>query len=310
MNSISTKLNILISLVAILILPNLVPAQETKSFETVDSVELHYSTFGNGSPVLLLTGGPGYSSIGLKSVAAEIGKTHQAILLDQRGTGKSVLDKATPQSLNIKRAVEDIEELRKHEKLDKLTIFGHSWGGLLAMFYASEYPTRIENLILVGAGGVTPESFKYLEANVRSRLSPTDLDAIKFWSEPLRVSKNPERAAYERNRAAFPAYVFDRKNALLLIEETTPETFRYESHILLLTDLFKSQYDLRPKLKNLQNSVLVLQGRQDVIGETTAYQIHETFPNSNLVFIEQSGHFPWIEQKDKFYKEVKDFLNK
>lgn len=176
------------------------------------------------------------------------------------------------------------------------------------MAYASEHPQNVEKLILIGAGGVSADSFRYLEANIRSRLLPSDLEAIAFWSDPKRISANPDRADYELFRAAAPAYVFERKDALKIIEQTTPDTMSRKVRELMIMDLFRSNYDLRPKLKDFKQPVLILQGRQDVIGESTAYQIHQTLPNSELKFIEQSGHFPWIEQTDNFFIAVKDFL--
>src|SRR6476660_614183 len=54
-------------------------------------VTLHYQTMGRGEPVLILSGGPGAPSTYLEPVYEDVARHARAILLDQRGTGRSVL---------------------------------------------------------------------------------------------------------------------------------------------------------------------------------------------------------------------------
>ncbi len=75
---------------------------------------LFYHVYGKGKPVVILTGGPGISYQQQEEVAIEVGKRHQAILLEQRGTGRSmptVLDKET---VNLNTAVSDLNLLLDH----------------------------------------------------------------------------------------------------------------------------------------------------------------------------------------------------
>jgi len=51
--------------------------------------------------------------------------------------------------------VADLEALRGHWQLDRLTVVGYSWGGLLALLYALEHPDRIARLALVSSAPVT-----------------------------------------------------------------------------------------------------------------------------------------------------------
>ncbi len=63
-------------------------------------------------------------------------------------------------------------------------------------------------------------------------------------------------------------------------------------------------------MKSFSRSTLIIQGRQDPMPETVAIEIHETIQNSQLVFIDECGHFPWIEQPKDFYRAVRSLLEK
>ena len=77
---------------------------------------------------------------------------------------------------------------------------------------------------------------------------------------------------------------------------------------LVWKDLNKG-YDLRNSLKAFKGPVLIAQGRQDPIGEAIPFQIKESLPQAQMVFIEKSGHYPWLEQEEKFYQILHSFLS-
>ena len=269
---------------------------------------LHYSVSGRGRPILLLSGGPGFSGDYLLPVAHELSKVCRSILPDQRGTGKSRQSEPDTSTINLQTAVDDIETLRKHLKIEELIIFGHSWGGVLAMSYTAAYPARAEALMLVGSGGPNDYPDRSVGARIRARLLPSDLDALAYWTESAHTAANPEQAANEHFRAALPAYVFDRRSAPKIIETMGQMAFNPKVYQLMAQDLDRIKYDLRPALKDYKQPVLIVQGREDVVGESTARRINQTLSNSRLEFIEECGHFPWVEQPRQFFAIVERFL--
>ena len=100
---------------------------------------------GNGSPLVLLHGGPGYSSFYLKPLE-ELGNTRQVIRYDQLGSGKSDVIQDTS-LFTINHYVEELESLRSHLKIDTWNILGHSWGTIMAFEYYRKYPDRVSSLI-------------------------------------------------------------------------------------------------------------------------------------------------------------------
>jgi proline iminopeptidase len=92
-------------------------------------------------------GGPGNSLNSILPDLEPLAKNRTVIYYDQRGGGRSDLIK-DDKKLSIQKHVEDLETVRQFFKLDKMTLLGNSWGGLLIAYYAVAHPDRVERLIL------------------------------------------------------------------------------------------------------------------------------------------------------------------
>src|SRR5688572_9214459 len=151
------------------------------SAQKMDSIKyehgyLYFHEYGKGEPIILLTGGPGAGHLQLEEVAINLGKTHRSILLEQRGTGRSMPKPYNASTINIKAAMSDLNLLLDHLKLQHANLLGHSWGSMLAMNYAATYPARIKSLILISSGPykLDPTLSQIYAANREARLSPDE----------------------------------------------------------------------------------------------------------------------------------------
>ncbi len=287
------------------------PAPDATTAGTVPAqdVLLHYTVHGQGAPVLLLAGGPGMSGDYMLPIAERLGD-YRTIVLDQRGTGRSTMARLEPATMTLALAVDDVERLRVHLGLETWTVLGHSWGGVLAMAYAARYPERVTALVLTGSGGPMTDYFGYLPANVQSRLSTDEERRMAYWSGPERIAADPQQAGYEHFRAMARSYVCLEKNVALVLGAVEPEFFNHRTTTLMQLDLVNTDYDLRHALAALSAPVLVVQGRQDIVGETTAYALRDAFPDAALQWIERCGHFCWIERPQQFFRAVRGFLER
>jgi proline iminopeptidase len=270
-------------------------------------VKIHYTILGDGKPLLLLSGGLGWSSDYLFPVAQGLSKFFRCILIDQRGTGKSVVQTYDTTSITLSTTIDDIEFLRKCFGYEQWYVLGHSVGGLLASTYASNYPGSVSALILVETVGFSTNLWQYYDDNTWCRLLPSDREVVFYWQDSAIVSKDPRRANVEFEKAVLPAYFFDRKKSLFFREQMRTEDFNLDVWKLIWRDM--SKIDVSKKSRNYKNPVLVLQGRQDQIGESIPLIVSETYPNSKLVFIERCGHYPWLEQPKFFFDIVRTFLS-
>lgn len=276
-----------------------------------DGVALAYSEHGRGAlaPVLLLAGGPGTDGSYLEPIAEELAGSRRVVLLHQRGTTKSPLKTIGAGTVSISVFVEDIEALRNHLGIDRWVILGHSWGGVLAMAYAHEHPDRVRGLVLVGSGGPSPAWLRYYGDNVQARLSIYERRLASFWIEPVRFMADPHRALLEYMRATAPAMVFDPETVIPLLEDGFKEgAFNAALNLAMAPHL--AAYDCREGLAALTAPALVVQGRQDPVGESTAYEIERAIPNASVYFLERCGHWPFVEQREEFFRVVHEFLER
>jgi proline iminopeptidase len=262
-----------------------------------DGFDLHYQTMGKGSPIILLSGGPGFKVDYMMPVAEKLADAFTCVLLEQRGTGRSRPAKFDPASMTLRNVVEDLEALRVHLKLDTLTLVGHSWGGMLAMAYAAAHPDRVGRLLLIGPGGMDPQFQMYFGPNIDMRLWPPDKEARA-------AAKTPAQNV----RAITPAYFFDREKALAFAKAMPEDALHGDVSPALWPDLAKND-NVRDAMKKLDRPTLIVQGRQDPIGESTAYEIHLAIQGSSLQLLNRCGHFPWIEQPEPFFKAAREFLS-
>ena len=124
------------------------------------------------------------NSNGFEAMAKTLSKNHQTIIYDQRGTGKSPLPALNASTVSMKLMADDIESLRKHLKIEKWTILGHSFGGMLASYYATLYPESIKKLILSSSGGL---DLKLLSGGslIESHLSSIEKDSLRYWNDKI-----------------------------------------------------------------------------------------------------------------------------
>ena len=269
-----------------------------ESFKSHDGTVLHYDVVGKGAPVLLLSGGPGFSPDYLQPIAAKLGDKYRFILLHQRGTGKST-DGA---NLQLPKLVNDIEALRKELGVEKLVIAGHSFGGILSMMYAREFPDRVSALALIDSGGPTLKSVVKFNQNLESRFTDDEKKRIAEWT--ARSKDEHAKAVLEITKAKTPAYFADRAKAQSLIEGLNEDSFRDTVFWAIVPQMMG--LDIRAGLEKVKAPVIVIHGAQDPL--ESAQEVHETFPGSRLAMIDKAGHFPWLEQPDEFYKLLGGFL--
>jgi proline iminopeptidase len=272
------------------------------------NAKIHYAIVGQGKPMLMLVGGPGFSYDYLIPVALELSKNFKCILIDARGEGKSVVPIYDSTNVNIALTMGDFEYLRRSLGIDNWIVFGHSVGGMLASIYAVYFPKSVSGLILVGSGGLNSDLWQYYGDNIGCRLLPSDKERTAYWSDSSIYANNPAKAEIEVLKAIGPAFFYDRKNSLLVTEKFDYKTYSPDASRLISADQLK--YDVTERSKSFEKPVLVIQGRQDQVGESIPQILSRTYPNSKLVFINKCGHFPWIEQPKEFYDSILSYFHK
>lgn len=282
---------------------------QTQGYSTnTDGSKTFYKIIGKGEPLLIINGGPGMNSNGFEAMAKKLGEKYQAILYDQRGTGKSVLKELNSETINMKLMAEDIETLRKHLKIEKWSILGHSFGGIMAAHYATIYPKTISKIIFSASGGIDLGLTEYASANINSKLSQIERDSLSYYNAKIANGDTSKKTLLGRGRALAPAYLYDKKNIPVLAERLTQGNSAI--NVLIWEDLEKIKFDCKPKLKNFTQPVLIIQGKQDIIKPETAEIAHSVLKNSKVIYLDHCGHYGWLDVEEEYHNAIFDFLKK
>src|SRR5260370_2561905 len=135
----------------------------------VNGVRLYTRRVGDGTPVVVLHGGPGAHHDYLLPQYDRLPQGRALVYYDQRGGGRSPVPRET--LVGWREHVADLEALRRGWGLSRVTLLGYSWGGLLALLYALEHPERIEQLALVSTAPVTAAWQEEFERRFAARMA-------------------------------------------------------------------------------------------------------------------------------------------
>ena len=252
--------------------------------------------------------GPGYAPDYLGPVRDRLSRSFQTVLIHLRGTGRTVIEELSAETMSMDLVLGDIEAVRQDMGLHEVSLMGNSFGGIISMSYAVRHPERVAKLVLAGSGGPSMRFTGDFRSNIRSRLSPWEIDVLDYWSRPEKLQTMPARSNHEMIRVTLPAYFYDRRNAFEMMETLSDGSYNHRVSDLLWSELAQGSYDITDQLASVDAPTLVIMGSQDIVGETTGYEIERAIPNAALVFLGECGHFPWIEQPKEFFRNVMSFL--
>lgn len=295
--------------IATLLLPLVaVAAFAAENGRTIDvpSGTLYYEAVGGGSatPLLMINGGPGFDHPYLHwgdDVWNALAKTRTVVFYDQRGTGKSELKAG--QTSKLADLLGDIETLRKHLGYERWDVFGHSWGGLLAMAYTARYPERVRKVVICDSAAPKWSDTEFLFAQVFPDINDR-YDSFAF-ADALGDRAATDAQLREYYRMLF--YSPEKRDEFLA--RATTDSYRPAINAEVSADL--ARFDLNPELSRFRMPALVITGRFDMnVSPRTAWRIHKAIPGAELVIFERSGHLPWYEEPARFLSVMETFLGK
>ncbi len=276
-----------------------------------DSPQLYIREFGSGQDtIIMLHGGWGGDHSGLLDGVNDLEKKYHFILYDQRGSLRSPF----PDSLiSFNAHIQDLELLRKELGLNKMNIVAHSMGATLASAYATKYPQRIKQLILLAPA--------YLKNPIP--IEDKDLQQQAY----LKHQKFMERPGVKKELSK---YNLDRTMPALSSREETSK-FRisfanrmlydiikwpqimggralYKGHVYELTSKTypKEGWDYLQEFKKASYPVSIIIGDHDFLDfeNQLIEKWVKSVPSVKLRIIENAGHMLWLDQPEIFLKEL------
>jgi proline iminopeptidase len=267
----------------------------------VRGVELFVRRVGQGSPAVVLHGGPGAHHDYLLPGFDALADGRELIYYDQRGGGRSPV--ARDVAVGWTEHVADLEALRTTWGLERLTLAGYSWGGLLALLYAVSHPGRVGRLALVSPAPAWRAAREQFEgAFARRNLDPAFQEARRQLRESGLRERDP--AAFQQRifELSVAPYFFDPERA----RELTP--FRVTGRTQQEVWQSLGDFDLRPRLPELRGiPALVLHGEADPI-PIEAARTAAGLIGAEFHALSHCGHVPYVEAFDAFRTLVGGFL--
>jgi len=294
---------------ALLLFSTTLPGQtvpHTKGVVHTEQVDLGYETFGTRGtalPVIAVNGGPGLSHAYMvqNDLWERVAKNRLVVFYDQRGIGSSKrLQPGASQSMDAQ--VADLEAVRQTLGLDKVTLVGDSYGGLLSMAYAAAHPEHVARLVLSDSPGPSWKNIVHLLPQV----FPDVEEEGAREEQKLGRSTDAAARASLRNHFRMIFYSPEKRDAYM----SHMGDLGFEPAVGEAVAKATANLDLAPKLSGFQFPVLVISGRYDMnVAPLTAWQLAHDIPGAKLVFFEQSGHLPSYEEPERYLKVLEDFLN-
>jgi proline iminopeptidase len=267
----------------------------------VRGVELFVRRVGQGSPAVVLHGGPGAHHDYLLPGFDALADKRELIYYDQRGGGRSPV--ARDVAVGWTEHVADLEALRTTWGLERLTLAGYSWGGLLALLYAVAHPGRVGRLALISPAPAWRAAREQFEgAFARRNLNPAFQEARRQLRESGLRERDP--AAFQQRifELSVAPYFFDPERA----RELTP--FRVTGRTQQEVWQSLGDFDLRPRLPELRGiPALLLHGEEDPI-PIEAARTAAGLIGAEFHALSHCGHVPYVEAFEAFRTLVGGFL--
>jgi proline iminopeptidase len=274
---------------------------------TLNGVQIHYTVQGSGPVMIAHSGGPGMDARGWDDFA-KIDDFLTILMMHPRGSGLS--GSAEGDAYLLPDYASDVEALRIHLGLDKPIIMGWSHGGMVAMQFAFTYQDSLSKLILVDTSAYFGEFLSDIEAAVQEFKNELWFEksfaALKAeWAGEYKTDEDMARLWVDEMKFYFKQFdvraeAYHERTKDLPVRIPPLKTFN---------DKEAATMDLRPHLKKIEVPTLVIVGRHDFITNVAmAEEIVKHIPNAQLEIFEDSGHFALVEEPEKFYRVIKEFI--
>jgi proline iminopeptidase len=282
-------------------------------FAKIRDTELYFDVEGSAlvvdgprmrqKPVAFLVhGGPGADHTGFKPTFGGLSDRLQLVYFDHRGQGRSA--RGPRSSYTLDNNVADMEALRAYLGLEQIVVIGGSYGGMVAQAYASRYPDRVSQLILlvtVAHGGFLPLAQARL-----AEIGTAEQRAIAeyLWAGTFR--DDDHLAEYFRVLA--PLYS-------LRLAELGPEEVPSNRAILSADAIneafggFLRTFDLRSELPRITAPTLIIAGRQDwICPPEFSLEIADLIPQAEIYILENCGHSVRVDQPELLLSRIESWM--
>jgi len=250
---------------------------------------VHYEYHGRGRPVLLLHGWLGSWRL-WRNTLDVLGSEFKTYALDFFGFGES-FDRG--QDFSVNNFVESVNQFMDRLGIVKAPLIGHSMGGTVSLAASLRYPEKVVKTCVIGS------PIQGNSLNLLLKFSGYKGFASIVWTTPFLLK------LFIRGYA----YWISNKGATLskmMVEDMSKVTANsYFQSIGTLRDT-----DLSDQVGALKMPVMGIYGKRDRIVNPNQHKVLKQYlPSARVEYLKGSGHFPMVDEPDKFHDIILDFLH-
>jgi esterase len=252
-------------------------------------MKLNYKKSGQGNPLIILHGLFG-SADNWFSIARELEQYFTLYLVDQRNHG----DSPHSNEWNYELMASDIKELMDDEGISNAYLMGHSMGGKTVMKFTTMYPTYVAKLIVAD---IAPRYYPVHHGSILEGLNAIPLSTLK------------SRKEADDTLSEYIHAIGVRQFLLKSLGRDDSGKFIWKINLPVITEQIEIVGEAITSESPITVPTLFMGGaKSDYILDSDKKEIAEMFPNSNLIFIKDAGHWLHAEQPKAVIDSVKAFL--
>lgn len=292
-----------------------------EGFVDAHGVMIYYMTVGRGAPLMILHGGPGASHDYFLPYLLPLARHNELVFIDERGSGRS--QKLSDLSgYTVENMVEDAEDVRQALGLGKITLLGHSAGGVLAQAYALKYQKNLTHLILCS----TFPSTKQMNAVLAKEKASTPPDVQEKLDAMEKAGLFGHGLPYQQNRYtdAYMTAAWGEAYFPYLYQNHPDPNYDPVANGVMSWDLYRKMWgsdgefvidgnlksvEYVDKLPTIHVPTLIVVGDHDECDPSLSKEMHAKIAGSKLVILPKSGHMTFVDQPDLFMGAVDSFLH-
>jgi proline iminopeptidase len=288
------------------------PLSAQKFVDAGDGVRLWYSEVGKGSPLIVIHGGPGMDHRSLEADLTPLARHHRLIYYDQRGGGESTLP-ADTSLLTIEHHVSDLEALRRHLGLEKVTLLAHSFGPAIAASYAIRYPEHVARMIFLSP--IPPRKGKFFEeygAALEERLTEDQRKRAQDLEKSLETTSDATAVCRQYWAIMTPPRLARSTPSGVVKSDlctAPPEAIRYgmtKTNSATFGSL--GDWNWTADLRRVTAPTLIIHGEEDAIPMAMVSEWLTALPDARIIRLPRTAHFPHAEQPMIVFPAIETFL--
>jgi proline iminopeptidase len=292
-----------------------------EGFVDANGVLIYYEAIGTGQPLMILHGGPGASHDYFLPYLLPLARTNRLIFIDERGSGRSE-KLQDPSGYTVENMADDVEAVRQALGLGKISLLGHSCGGVLAEAYALKYQANLTHLILASTFHSTRQLndvFRRMKAamapELRSRIERMERAGLFGNGRP-----------YEKNRytSDYMIAAWGEGYFPYLYQNRPDPNYEPVANGIMSWDLYRTMWgshgefvvdgnmtsvEYADRLGTIVVPTLITVGDHDEVDPSISRDMQRLIPASKLVVFPHSGHMTFVDQPAMFLRAVDEFVH-